>query len=46
MAKQAQTKHTPRINHDQRRLRWQKIIFSAMAVMLILSWIISLLVKF
>ena len=46
MAKQAQNKHSTGLNHDQRRMRWQKLVFSAMAIILILSWIISLLVKF
>jgi predicted nucleic acid-binding Zn ribbon protein len=44
MAKQAQVKHSTRLNRDQRRMRWQKLIFSAMAIILILSWVISLLV--
>jgi hypothetical protein len=46
MAKQAQSKQSTGLNRDQRRMRWQKMVFSAMAVILILSWIISLLVKF
>jgi predicted nucleic acid-binding Zn ribbon protein len=43
MAKQAQSKHSTGINRDQRRLRWQRMIFVAMAIILILSWVISLL---
>jgi hypothetical protein len=44
MAKQAQNKqYTTGLNHDQRRLRWQRAAFVAMAVILILSWVISLL---
>ena len=46
MTKQAQSKHTTGPNRDQRRMRWQKLVFSAMAIILILTWIISLLVKF
>jgi len=46
MAKQAQSKRSTGMNHEQRRMRWQKLVFSAMAIILILSWIISLLVKF
>ena len=46
MAKQAQNKRTVGMNRDQKRMRWQKMVFAAMAVVLILSWIISLLVKF
>jgi predicted nucleic acid-binding Zn ribbon protein len=43
MPKQAQSKHSTGINRDQRRMRWQRMIFVAMAVILILSWVISLL---
>jgi hypothetical protein len=43
MAKQAQTKHSTGLNREQRRLRWQRYAFVAMAVILILSWVISLL---
>ena len=46
MAKQVQTKHSTGINRDQRRMRWQKLVFGAMAIILILTWIVSLLVKF
>jgi predicted nucleic acid-binding Zn ribbon protein len=41
MAKQAQKKPTKTLNPDQRRMRWQKIVFSAMAILLILIMIIS-----
>ena len=43
MAKQAQTKHSTGLSRDQRLLRWQRAAFVAMAVILILSWVISLL---
>jgi hypothetical protein len=46
MAKQAQSKQPTGLNRDQRRMNWQKAVFTAMAVILILSWIISLLVQF
>jgi hypothetical protein len=43
MAKQAQTKRSTGLSRDQRRMRWQRYAFVAMAVILILSWVISLL---
>ena len=44
MAKQAQNKqHSTGLNREQRSRRWQRIAFVAMAVILILSWVISLL---
>jgi hypothetical protein len=43
MAKQTQIKPSNRLNREQRRLRWQRAAFVAMAVILILSWVISLL---
>ncbi len=47
MAKQAQIKRTSGLNRsEQRRLRWQRLVFIAMAVILILTWVISLIVKF
>jgi hypothetical protein len=42
MAKQAQNKHTTGLNREQRTRRWQRAAFVAMAVILILSWVISL----
>jgi predicted nucleic acid-binding Zn ribbon protein len=43
MAKQAQNKRPSGINRDQRRLRWQRMAFVAIAVIMILTFVISLL---
>jgi hypothetical protein len=43
MAKQVQNKHSSGVNREQRRLRWQRIGFVAMALILIFSWVASLL---
>ena len=43
MAKQTQNKHSTGLNREQRNRRWQRAAFVAMAVILILSWVISLL---
>ncbi len=44
MAKQNTPRRSAGMSYEQRRLRWQRIFFVVLAVVLIISWIASLII--